>query len=300
MSVYKTEKKNPGMLNRRRIGAGLVASSMVLLTACTSTKPLVQRDSGPEQPLDVAHIPDPVPRWEPRTAAGNKSPYTVLGKTYHLLSSSDNYREQGFASWYGRKFHGAQTSNGEIYDMYGMTAAHKTLPIPTFVRVKNLENGREVIVRVNDRGPFHDGRIIDLTYTAAKKLGFVEQGVARVEVTAIDPATWADDRGENVVAGTQSGATGQPAAPAPWQSAGYQLPANTFLQAGAFGSEASANALREQLLGLTSLPVFVTSADTLKRVFRVRIGPISDNFELINLQERIRQLNLGIPHIVQE
>lgn len=306
----KPKAKKSDMTNKRPYRVGLVLSAVLLLNACVSTEQLnqgggsqagrVQRDSGPEQPLDVSHIPDPVPRWEPRTAAGNKSPYTVLGKTYQLLPSSDNYREQGLASWYGRKFHGAKTSNGEIYDMYGMTAAHKTLPIPTFVRVKNLENGREVIVRVNDRGPFHDGRIIDLTYTAAKKLGFVDKGVASVEVTAIDPATWVDDRSENTVAGKQSDAAHQPPAPAPRQSAGYELPANTFLQAGAFGSEGSANALREKLLGLTTLPVLVTPADSLKSLFRVRIGPITDNYELLNLQERIRQLNLGIPHVVQE
>jgi rare lipoprotein A len=294
------------MLKRFPIRVGLVAGGLLLLTACVSTEQTVRKDhngpydSGPEQPLDVSHIPDAVPRWEPRTAAGNKSPYTVLGKTYRVLPSSDNYREQGFASWYGRKFHGALTSNGEIYDMYGMTAAHKTLPIPSFVKVKNLDNGREVIVRVNDRGPFHDGRIIDLTYTAAKKLGFVEQGTAPVEVTAIDPLTWADRNGDSQAASVQANASGQPAAPSPRQSAGYALPENTFLQAGAFGSEVSANALREQLADLTNLPVFVSPAGTLKKLFRVRIGPISDNFELLNLQERIQQLNLGIPHIVQE
>src|SRR5690606_23954731 len=103
------------------------------------------------QPRDVSNIPDAVPRWEPRTIAGNKSPYTVLGKTYRVMSSSDGYQEQGYASWYGEKFHGELTSNGELYDMYSMTAAHKTLPIPSFVQVTNLANGRKVIVRVNDR-----------------------------------------------------------------------------------------------------------------------------------------------------
>src|SRR5690606_28076970 len=126
------------------------------VSACVTTPPaIVERDSGPAQPMDVSHIPDAVPRLEPRTRAGNKSPHTVLGKTYQLMDSSENYREQGIASCYGRKFHGTLTFNGEVYDMYSMTAAHKSLPIPTFFTVRNLDNGRQVIVRVSDRGPFH-------------------------------------------------------------------------------------------------------------------------------------------------
>lgn len=269
---------------------------LLSLSACVSTPQSTHRDSGPSQAVDVSHIPDAVPRREPRTRAGNKSPYTVLGKTYEVMESSDGYRQRGSASWYGKKFHGAQTSNGEIYDMYGMTAAHKTLPIPTFVKVRNVANGKEVIVRVNDRGPFHGDRIIDLTYAAAKKLGFVEQGVATVEVEAINPDTWvAENRQPDPVV-----ASGEPRAPAPLQSAGYQLPGDTFLQAGAFGSRESAAALQEKLLELTSLPVFIAPADSLQKMFRVRIGPIADNFELLNLKERIQQLNLGIPHVVRD
>lgn len=257
--------------------------------------------------MDVAHIPDAVPRWEPRTAAGNKSPYTVLGKTYQVLPSAGDYRERGFASWYGRKFHGRRTSNGEVYDMYGMTAAHKSLPIPTFVQVTNLKNGKVVIVRVNDRGPFHGDRIIDLTYAAAKKLGFVDQGTAEVEVVAIDPNTWAaNDNGTRFTAlnpqedASETSASHEPKAPTPLQSAGYQLPGNTYLQAGAFGSRDSATTLQEKLVDITSFPVFIAPVDALQKLFRVRIGPITDNFELLNLQQRIQQLNLGIPHVVQE
>lgn len=284
--------------------AALAGGLAMTLTACVGPAPVI-RDSGPEAPMDVSHIPDAVPRVEPRTAAGNKSPYTVLGRTYRVMTSADNYREQGLASWYGRKFHGARTSNGEIYNMYGMTAAHKTLPIPTFVQVKNLENGKEVIVRVNDRGPFHEGRIIDLTYAAAKKLGFVDKGTARVEVTAIDPLAWAAEQNgqDDVKTGTAPVVASndrQEPAPAPEQSAGYQLPAETFLQAGAFGSRESATALQEKLVKLTALPVFIAPVDALQKLFRVRIGPITDNFELLNLKQEIQQLNLGIPHIVRE
>lgn len=285
-----------------------VLCGLLMLAACSSSPPQQQsqrvysmdRDRGPSEAVDVSHIPDAIPRWEPRTAAGNKSPYTVLGKTYHVMASSDDYREQGLASWYGKKFHGELTSNGEIYDMYGMTAAHKSLPIPTYVQVTNLSNGRQVIVRVNDRGPFHGGRIIDLSYAAAKKLGFVDQGTARVEVSAINPDVWlaqqnGGSRGAQLTVRPTSNSS-EPAAPAP----GYQLPGNTFLQAGAFGSRQSAETLRRQLADLTSLPVFIREIGAPQSLYRVRIGPIADHSQLLNLQERIRLLNLGQPHVVQE
>lgn len=283
----------------------VVACGLLVLGACVNTPSSVQKgeqDRGPERAMDVSHIPDAVPRREPRTVAGNKSPYTVLGKTYQVLSSADDYRERGFASWYGQKFHGRLTSNGEVYDMYGMTAAHKSLPIPTFVQVTNVDNGKSVIVRVNDRGPFHGDRIIDLTYAAAKKLGFVDQGTAEVEVVAINPDTWAASNGRSRSVADEASvvASNEPAAPTPLQSAGYQLPGNTFLQAGAFGSRESATTLQHKLAELTALPVFISPSGALQKLFRVRIGPISDNFELLNLQERIQQLNLGIPHVVQE
>lgn len=281
----------------------VVSCGLLVLGACVNAPPAVQKDRGPDRAMDVSHIPDAVPRREPRTAAGNKSPYTVLGKTYQVLPSADAYRERGFASWYGQKFHGRRTSNGEVYDMYGMTAAHKSLPIPTFVQVTNVKNGKAVIVRINDRGPFHGDRIIDLTYAAAKKLGFVDQGTAEVEVVAIDPDAWAASNfpaGQQRQDATATLASDEPQAPTPLQSAGYQLPGNTFLQAGAFGSRESAISMQQKLVEITSLPVFIAPVDTIQKMFRVRIGPISDNFELLNLQERIQQLNLGIPHVVQE
>lgn len=281
----------------------VVSCGLLVLGACVNAPPAVQKDRGPDRAMDVSHIPDAVPRREPRTAAGNKSPYRVLGKTYQVLPSADAYRERGFASWYGQKFHGRRTSNGEVYDMYGMTAAHKSLPIPTFVQVTNVKNGKAVIVRINDRGPFHGDRIIDLTYAAAKKLGFVDQGTAEVEVVAIDPDAWAASNfpaGQQRQDATATLASDEPQAPTPLQSAGYQLPGNTFLQAGAFGSRESAASMQQKLVEITSLPVFIAPVDTIQKMFRVRIGPISDNFELLNLQERIQQLNLGIPHVVQE
>src|SRR5690554_1328199 len=146
------------------------------------------QDGEPWWDMDVDSIPDAVPSVHrgPYKAA----PYRVLGKTYHPLQSASGYREKGLASWYGTKFHGQHTANGETYDLYGMTAAHKTLPLPSYVRVSNLENGRQVVLRVNDRGPFYEQRIIDLSFAAAKKLGFAEKGAARVEVEGIDAENW--------------------------------------------------------------------------------------------------------------
>lgn len=144
------------------------------------------RDSAPDDPLhDVDRIPEPEVVDAPRSRYGNRSPYTVLGKSYRVRDSAEGYVEQGQASYYGNKFHGRRTSNLEVYDMYAMTAAHKTLPLPSFARVTNLDNGKSVVVRVNDRGPFHAGRVIDLSYAAAVKLGYRNQGTARVEVRGL-------------------------------------------------------------------------------------------------------------------
>lgn len=150
-------------------------------------------DTVPDPIPDVDAIPEPVVRNEPRSAIGNRD-YAVLGKRYQVRDRADGYVEEGLASFYGNKFHGRKTSNHEIYDMYAFSAAHRTLPLPCFVRVTNLANGKSVVVRVNDRGPFHSGRIIDLSYAAAAKLGFVRQGTARVEVRALRPG---EERDEN-------------------------------------------------------------------------------------------------------
>lgn len=149
------------------------------------------RDSTPDHVPRVECIPEPVVTDEPRSPVGNRSPYTVLGKKYRVLKRADGYVEQGLASYYGNKFHGRLTSNQEVYDMYAFTAAHKTLPLPSFARVTNLDNGRSVVVRVNDRGPFHDGRVIDLSYAAAVKLDIVTRGTGRVEVRALVPGDMA-------------------------------------------------------------------------------------------------------------
>ncbi len=158
-------------------------------------------------------IPDAVPRVEPRSARGNPVAYEVFGKRYFILATADGYRERGVASWYGPTFHARPTSSGEPYDMYAMTAAHKTLPIPAYVRVTNLSNGRSVVVRVNDRGPFVDNRIIDLSYTAAHKLDMTRAGTAFVEVEVITPGTLAASRARRDAA-TAAHAAGSGAVPA--------------------------------------------------------------------------------------
>lgn len=150
------------------------------------------RDSIPDEIPDVDAIPEPEVTDEPRSPVGNRKTYSVLGKKYEVMDTADGYLETGTASYYGKKFHGRRTSNLEVYDMYAFTAAHKTLPLPSFARVTNLDNGKSVIVRVNDRGPFHAGRIIDLSYAAATKLGYVNRGTARVEVRALTPRDMRD------------------------------------------------------------------------------------------------------------
>jgi rare lipoprotein A len=151
------------------------------------------RDSVPDEIVDVDAIPEPEVTNEPRSPVGNRKSYSVLGKKYEVLDNAQGYVETGVASYYGKKFHGRRTSNLEVYDMYTFSAAHKTLPLPSFARVTNLDNGKSVIVRVNDRGPFHAGRVIDLSYAAATKLGYVSKGTARVEVRALTPGDTAPE-----------------------------------------------------------------------------------------------------------
>jgi rare lipoprotein A len=172
----------------RRIAA---ASALALLTACGSTpkKGGYYKDDGPQAnpPTNLASVPDAQPRAEPLHKFANR-PYEVFGKNYVPLTSVRPFRQRGIASWYGKRFHGQKTASGEIYDMYAMTAAHPTLPIPSYARVTNVRNGRQVVVRVNDRGPFHSNRVIDLSYAAAYRLGYIEAGSAEVEVEAVVPS----------------------------------------------------------------------------------------------------------------
>ena len=158
----------------------------LFLSACENIKVVPESsDAAPSKQVDTSNIPNAIPKNEPKSRYGNSPVYEVFGQHYTVMNSSGGYRERGVASWYGKKFHGNLTSNREPYDMYAMTAAHKSLPLPSFVRVTNLANQRSVVVRVNDRGPFHGDRLIDLSYAAAWKLGYVEQGTANVKIEAL-------------------------------------------------------------------------------------------------------------------
>ncbi|MCG8671190.1 MAG: septal ring lytic transglycosylase RlpA family protein, partial [Pseudomonadales bacterium] len=214
--------------------SGLIAS--LLISACSHRPPFEPKDGPPKLRKDISAVQDAVPKVEPKARYGNHSPYKVFGKTYHVMESSDGYREEGIASWYGEKFAGRSTSSMEPYDPYLMTAAHKSLPLPSYVRVTNLKNKRSVIVRVNDRGPFHGNRIIDLSYAAAIKLGYANQGTAPVLVEIIDPETF---QNAPVVANKEdqpSKATHQPAnlMLATQTAAQTADSPQLFLQAGAF------------------------------------------------------------------
>lgn len=244
----------------------------VLLASCGGDV----RDGPPPREIDASSIPDAVPRHEPITKAGNKSPYVVLGKKYHVLPSFKNYRGRGLASWYGSKFHGRTTSNGEPYNMYAMTAAHKTLPIPCYVRVTNLRNGRSAIVRVNDRGPFHDDRIIDLSYAAAKKLGVYGTGTAEVEVVAIDPGSYQSNSVEAPRIASDSGSE--------------RSASGTYLQVGAFSTPLAAETYRAKASRSTGYPVEVRQGYSGgKPLFKVLVGPIPDSKKLVALQDVLKR-----------
>lgn len=281
-----------------RLGVALAA---LVLAACSgqpsrpAKAPDQMKDSGPAVPVDMLATPEPTPVREPIGNAGNKSPYTVNGVTYRVRTGVKGYKERGHASWYGTKFHGRRTANGEVYNMYAMSAAHKTLPLPSYAKVTNLENGRSVIVRVNDRGPFVSGRIIDLSYTAAQKLGYVSKGVARVEVVALDPETL--PAANETLAVEKDVAAREALA----QDASFKLPDNTYLQVGAYGSAEQAQRVRGQVSAVVGYPVSVSSVERGgKKLYRVRIGPIAQQRALVALRESVQENRLGQAQVVYD
>ena len=248
-------------------------------------------------------VPDAVPRVEPRSRYGNPPFYDVFGKRYYVLSSSTAYVERGVASWYGPGFHKIRTSTGEPYDMYAMTAAHKTLPLPAYVRVINLQNGRSVVVRVNDRGPFVDNRIIDLSYTAAAKLDMLRNGTAMVEVRAIDPAVPAAD--STVFASmsvgsliSTAGAAETAPVPSPATAPAPSHDATLFVQAGAFADPANAERLAARLRGGGYGNVFVRD-DWIagRKMYRVRIGPVPDVPEFDRIVDALARAGVRDAHL---
>lgn len=288
----------------------------ILLSGCGFfsglSKPSGSTDSAPNVTLDNRKIINATPKVEARSRGGNFTPYTVLGKTYRVMKTANGYKERGGASWYGTKFHGRLTSNGERYNMYEMTAAHKSLPIPTYVTVKNLDNGREIIVRVNDRGPFHEGRIIDLSYAAASKIGMLKQGTARVEVEAIDPREWKKSKRSRkqakvAAAKLSAAAISTPAAvvtaPAPALEPSAAVIKQQYLQVAAFKSLEAAQTLQNKLLD--SLQALNESANvvihpSVQGIYRVRIGPFGSTVESLSIKNAAGLESFGKMHSVYE
>ncbi len=243
-------------------------------------------DGPPNVPFDVEALPEPVVKDEPLARYGNHSPYEVFGKRYQVLPRSAGYVERGTASWYGTKFHGRLTSTREPYDMYQFTAAHKTLPLPSYARVTRLDTGKSVVVRINDRGPFVGTRLIDLSYAAAVKLGIHLTGTAPVEVRVLHP-------GDDVNA--QRPTVPQAAKPPIVTSGG-----NIYVQVAAFSARASAFQYRRRLLGegFDEVRVFTARSDR-GRVWRVRVGPLQTLEQAESVRARLRAGGFGEPRVIQ-
>ena len=254
----------------------------------------ILQDHAPTGDIKVDHLPDLVPKWEPKSRGGNKSSYEVWGKKYWVMDSAEGYSAEGTASWYGKKFHGHKTSNGEIYDMYTFSAAHKSLPLPTYLKVTNLANQRSVIVRVNDRGPFHGNRLIDLSYAAAARLDYHKKGLAQVRIEAITPKQ-GEVYSANSYQPTQAVPTYTPAAVAVNQNNITPEIKFTHLQLGAFSTVESADTLKTRLFERfdTQIKILINKqADGLYKVF---VGPYSDSNELISWQEKLQKEGFGSP-----
>lgn len=309
------------MTHFHKIGFLLAAVAAFQLSGCSSVAPRAERpataakpikgggyylDDGPgdNPPANLDAIPDAEPKLEPLHKFANR-PYTVLGQTYTPATQLGPYKARGIASWYGRRYHGQKTAVGDTYDMYTMSAAHPTLPIPSYARVTNLSNGKSVVVRINDRGPFHSNRLIDLSYTAAYKLGVLNGGTNQVEVESIDPANYQVAAGKPAVNAPAAGpvplqptpvAVAQPLAPPAEKVAA--LPAvppatgadgSVFLQLGAFSSRENAeNFSGKMKLGLGQLVEKIQIVDA-GGLFRVRLGPYASRAEASQVAGQIGQ-----------
>jgi rare lipoprotein A len=257
--------------------AGFASILVYVLAGCATVgHPVSQNPPGPAEalplpPADVAAVPDAIPRPEPRSAHGNPPFYDVLGKRYFVLGASDGYVERGVASWYGPTFHGVNTSSGERYDMYGMTAAHKTLPLPTYARVTNLRNGRSITVRINDRGPFVANRLIDLSYSAAAKLDMLREGTTLVEVRALAPG-----QPDNLTRISET------------------PPPPLYVQAGAFADQGNAERAIRRLRAAGLGSAFIAPpANDKPLLYKVRVGPINSVAQFDQLAARLATLGFA-------
>jgi rare lipoprotein A len=276
---------------RMRARIALLLVGTLVFASCGGKS--VRDDGPPGGSVRIPDLPrDPVPRPEPLSKYGNGPVYEVLGKRYQVLDTSVGYQERGVASWYGTKFHGNLTSNRETYDMYAMSAAHKTLPLPTFVRVRNLRNNKSVIVRVNDRGPFVHNRIIDLSYAAALKLDMVRDGTSMVEVTAI---TFDEPAGDRPVRSST------PSAPTSTSGSAAATTNRIFVQVGAFGDRANA----ERRLGELSVAgirnaVIHEERTPSRTLYRVRIGPVSGVSQYDLIVDELESIGITDPYLITE
>ncbi len=254
------------IVSQLHLGGVFWVGCVLSLSACSTVA--LQQDGPPPHSVDVSSITNAKPKAEVKSRYGNMESYVIGNRRYYTMESSLGYVESGVASWYGSKFHGRRTSSGEPYNMYGMTAAHKSLPLPTYVEVTNLDNGQKIIVKVNDRGPFVDDRLIDLSYVAAAKLGIAQQGTGRVKVRAIDV-----NQGVRSVAKAEA------------------MPSRIYLQVGAFSQQHNAEELKTSLAEKHFSNVHIHNDNSL---YRVRLGPVDNDETLLKLTARIR------PHINQE
>lgn len=264
--------KNGMMMHSAGIGrlyTGFLLALCALIAGCSSqpdSRYELQQDTAPDEVFDMSKIKELDPIYEPPSAAGNKSPYTVWGKNYQVLPSARGYKAEGVASWYGKKFHGYHTSNGEIYDMYQLSAAHKNLPLPSYVLVTHLGNGKQVLVRVNDRGPFHEGREIDLSYAAAARLDMLSTGTAPVRVEVIDPVTWKGGVNQAV----------------------NQLQPPVLVQVAALSKQVSAQQLGSRLEKHTGQKMTVVPARVNQRLLhKVQLGPVMSRSDLQTLIDQL-------------
>ncbi len=279
----------------------IVTLFVISLVGCSSTPTYdretaggrykVRKDFAPDNPPDVSNVADAVPVDIPYSRGGNRSTYEVWGKSYNVLPSHIGYKAEGIASWYGLKFHGHKTSNGEIYDIYKMSAAHKSLPIPSFAKVTNLDNGKSVVVRVNDRGPFHENRLIDLSYSAASRLNILKQGTGRVRVEAIDARNLAvNTKIENI--------TPQPQA----KSSEKQDPlvSGSYLQVGSFSKESSALSVQSRLSAIDGVQAVIKRVSQADSEFhRVLVGPLTDSLSIDSMIQSLESMGYSSPLLIK-
>ncbi len=310
------------------VKAVTVTTLLLTLAGCGN---LSFRDGAPSGTFDPESIAEIEPRIEPRSRGGNPKNYSIFGKTYHILKSSKGFSQRGDASWYGTKFHGRNTSNGERYDMYAITAAHKTLPIPTYLEVTNLENGQKLIVRVNDRGPFHSDRIIDLSYAAAAKLGYAKKGTAAVSIRAIDVAQYQREKHRTTPSRAPAQVFAKPlqSPPAAITAKATALPVERYtqqaaknspiiatrhddksrdrvsqqfyIQLGAYASRANAQQVIQRVATAQLTKIAIATIQPITRnsatVYRVRVGPFSSENAASEILRQLIQENIGNPKI---